>query len=51
MISLHLVSQGYALIAVSGILIAEASLVEHGLEHARASVAVAPSLWSTGARA
>ena len=42
-----LVSQGYSSVAVSGLLIAVASLVA-GFERARASVVAAPRLCSTG---
>ena len=42
-----LVSQGYSSVAVSGLLIAVASLVA-GIERARASVVAAPRLCSTG---
>ena len=47
--SLVLVNRGYSLFAVRGLLIAEASLVmEHRLWGTRASVVLAPGLWSTG---
>ena len=47
--SLVLVNKGYSLFVVCGLLIAEASLVmEHRLLGTRASVVVAPGLWSTG---
>ena len=50
-LSLVVVSRGYSLVAVCGLLTALASLVaEHGLQGPRASVVVTPRLQSTGSR-
>ena len=41
-------SGGYFVVVIHELLTAVASLAEHGLQGAQASVAVAPGLWSTG---